>query len=680
MQAITKPLVAFDEPTEQRVIALLAQLSDFLPDWRAGKELKAERVARQSERVPLDRHAKELTAEMRDVAAQIADLKKRKDMVIAFVIAALTFVLIVPVWWAWNKFRVEKQRLLELQRDRERQFATTSDELAQLDARLSEIEREIAARPLSFPKVTLANVGFPIVCKQILGHNCLLDAAEAFGQTTLATVDLNEVGTGLEPIAEAVGNLANVPILLAPTSTCPDDEPLQKLYGEEDEFQKLVASFTEILGRVADVQLALPLIPARSAVAREISSGVTHDVGAASMIGVEGAEINQTSIDTFVTRVNDLCQNGQRTLVSLNRTFEALSSIGQLYARARSGSINHLHQQLFDVLNRSSWCSKRFYCPRSIQSPNYVYDTLGISFEEAHRLPLGELVAKMRVDPIIAARLAETPDFIEQLRIAHQSVEEFSPELTVDDQGNEQPPAPRAIYLEDQLSEALKQFRMALTSALFGTARPILAFSEESRVYYDPDVEEWKSDLAPHVYNTAQVQRYGQILKVRNDLLFPMWEHLWTEKADFRKSELFRTNESLIRMSEKESEKLIEIGNQFRADMRTIRENVYLLEPDLVAQVGELKEFKEGMAALGLLSERQQKLFENEKLGGLALPEGSLIEEANSHESWLGMEPKNQALRRGTAVDPIDDARSPAVLISYTGQRAPRLVLSDGAA
>jgi hypothetical protein len=221
---------------------------------------------------------------------------------------------------------------------------------------------------------------------------------------------------------------------------------------------------------------------------------------------------------------------------------------------------------------------------------------------------------------------------------------------------------------------------MALTAALFGTTQPILAFSEESRVYYDPEVEEWKSDLAPHVYNTGQVQRYAQILKVRNDLLFPMWEHLWTEKADFRKSELFRTNESLIRMSEKESEKLIEIGNQFRADMRTIREHVYLLEPDLVAQMGELTEFKEGITGLGLLSERQQALFKNDKLGGLALPEGSLLEEANAHESWLGLEPKNQATRRGTAVDPIDDARSPAVLISYTGQRAPRLVLTDGAA
>jgi hypothetical protein len=397
MQAIVRPLVAFDEPMEQRVVVLLAQLSDLLPEWRAGKELKAERVTRQTERVPVDRRAQELRDEIRGYAAQLAGLTKRKDMIIAFVIAALTFFLLVPLWWAWNKFSKEKQRLLDLQRDRERQLATTSDELGRLDARLAELEREIAARPLSFPKITLTDVGFPIIRKQILGYDCLLDAAEAFGQTALSTVDLNDVGASLEPIAEAVGRLANVPILLAPTSTCPDDEPLQKLYGEEDEFQKFVSEFTGILGQVADVRLELPLIPAKSAIARAIASGAQHALAPMMrLLEVEGAQINQASIDTFVTRVNDLCQNGQRTLASLNRTYEALASIGQLYSRARSGSINHLHQQLFDVLNRSAWCSKRFYCPRSIQSPDYIYDTLGLHFEDAHRLPLGELVEKMR--------------------------------------------------------------------------------------------------------------------------------------------------------------------------------------------------------------------------------------------------------------------------------------------
>src|SRR6185312_10039055 len=103
---------------------------------------------------------------------------------------------------------------------------------------------------------------------------------------------------------------------------------------------------------------------------------------------------------------------------------------------------------------------------------------------------------------------------------------------------------------------------------------------------------------------TTDTIKYGSVIKAYSDLMIPLWEHLWTEKADFRKSELFRTNESMIRMSEKESEKLINVADQFRADMRTVRENVYLIESDLKSKYSEIISFRDSMGRLGLLSER----------------------------------------------------------------------------
>ena len=94
----------------------------------------------------------------------------------------------------------------------------------------------------------------------------------------------------------------------------------------------------------------------------------------------------------------------------------------------------------------------------------------------------------------------------------------------------------------------------------------------------------------------------GTVVKAHCDLMIPLWEHLWTEKADFRKSELFRTNEMMISMSEKEGEKLISVANQFRDDLRTNRENLYLLESDLNAKYDEILSFRDGMSMLGLLS------------------------------------------------------------------------------
>ena len=160
----------------------------------------------------------------------------------------------------------------------------------------------------------------------------------------------------------------------------------------------------------------------------------------------------------------------------------------------------------------------------------------------------------------------------------YQAIYDLKGNIDFDEMGNPIDLGERPAFIQDQYQEALIRFRRALSVVMTGSANPILNFSKEAEMYYEPDVEEWRSDAVPYVYDTPSMMRYGQVLKVTSDLLVPLWEHLWTEKADFRKSELFRTNESLIRMIEKESEKLLEVGNQFKADMRTVRENIYLLE------------------------------------------------------------------------------------------------------
>jgi hypothetical protein len=206
-----------------------------------------------------------------------------------------------------------------------------------------------------------------------------------------------------------------------------------------------------------------------------------------------------------------------------------------------------------------------------------------------------------------------------------------------------------------------------------GSPNPILNFSQQSELFFDPEVDEWRSGTVPYVYSTSEVLRYGQVLKVTSDLMIPLWEHLWTEKSDFRKSELFRTNESLIRMTEKESEKLIEIANQYRSDMRSVRENINLLESDLKSKYDEIISFRDGMQALGLLSERQKQFLTEEKMKSLTLGDHSILAEGEQHETYLGMEPRVQAERRGSAEDPIDLIRSPDILIPYKHHSAKRL-------
>jgi hypothetical protein len=129
----------------------------------------------------------------------------------------------------------------------------------------------------------------------------------------------------------------------------------------------------------------------------------------------------------------------------------------------------------------------------------------------------------------------------------------------------------------------------------------------------------------------------------------------------------------MIRMSEKESEKLIEIGNQFRSDMRGNRENIYLIEADLKSKHAEIVSFRDGLHKLGLLSDRSMQQLSDERLASLVIQD-SPLSVSDRYETTLSALPQAQAEGRGTAADPIDMVKDPAVLLSYEAHDAPRLM------
>jgi hypothetical protein len=195
-------------------------------------------------------------------------------------------------------------------------------------------------------------------------------------------------------------------------------------------------------------------------------------------------------------------------------------------------------------------------------------------------------------------------------------------------------------------------------------------------LYFDPEAEVWASRTSPYSYSTIDVARYGSVVKVYSDLLIPLWENLWTEKADFRKSELFRTNEAMISMSEKEAEKLIDIANQFRADMRTVRENTNIFRSELTSKLQEVRDFRASMDGIGLLSENLKATLSDDRIATLDV-EGGDTASIDGYENILTYKPQTQAEARGTVHDPIDYVREPGIVIRPLPTTR-RLALTDG--
>lgn len=695
---LVRPFDNVSDPYEESVLAILAHLIPVLLDWRAGEDFRLELAEVESNEASLQKQVEQLEQ-------QVGAAKLRPDavfrdfgsypmptlvlgavLVLVGVVAYLVPILFPGIYLiipgvlaaAVGGFKVfgERKRLLAELGAMQRAMKDKSGTLAQARSRIAELRREIAARGTTFPTVTQFRASFPFLARTILGNRTLLDETGLLPSARLETVDLSPIQNDIDTITSRIDGIRNVPVLL---SSAPDganrDDAINTLYGEEGVLKTLVDDFMSAVGQIRDVELRLPLVARGSLLAQRCAKQQLGEsvYRQSTVLPISGDAVDTRKIDEFAEQVNSTREAGERIFGRLKGTFDSLQQICESYAFARSASINNVHKNLFDVLNKASWCSKRFYCPRTIQAPFYLEHVLKVSFADAHKLEFDTLMSNLQSDPVIAARIKDKPELADELYAIYRAVYEIAGDIDFDEQGNPIDLGRRPAYIADQFAETLSRFRRQLNVVITGSANPVLTFSREAEMHYDPELDEWRSETVPYVYNTADMFRYGQVLKVTTDLLVPLWEHLWTEKADFRKSELFRTNDSLIRMTEKESEKLIEVANQFRADMRTVRENIYRLESEMTSKHDELLTFRNGMNALGLLSERQKALLSDEKLGAIAPGGRSVLEEGEGYETLLGNEPRQQAERRGTAEDPIDFVRSPDLLISYRGEPLKRL-------
>jgi len=694
---LIRPFNNISDPNEESVLAILAHLTPVLEDWRAGEDFRMELEELNSAKPKLESEIATLVGQIKQANEELQHLFKNFKTfplplaIVGAIVAIGGFASanlaalpagniigllgLVCVAGGVAKLLMTKKKLSEELLRLNQALNSKSTQLTQIKGNIEDLKKELLSRVDTFPEVTQIRGAFPVSSKNILGRQMLLDESGLFPSTALETIDLSAIQSDLDSITQKIDAIKKVPVLLSSATDGEGQDAINSLYGEENVIQSLVNEFTHALGQIKDVELSLPLVPKDSVLARTYKDGkaTNGNYGVTDIIQINPSVVNVDEIDRFVDQVNSTKDFGIKVLGELKDTFDSLQGICESYSFARSASINNVHESLFEVLNKASWCSKRFYCPRTIQAPAYLEDLLNIHPSDAHKLSFDVLMSNLRSDPIIAARIVERPELSNELRAHYQAIYDLKGDIDFDDAGNLIDVGERPAYITDQYQEVLARFKSALSVIMTGSPNPILAFSNEAEMYYDPEVDEWRSDTIPYVYTTSNMMRYGQVLKVTSDLMIPLWEHLWTEKSDFRKSELFRTNESLIRMTEKESEKLIEVGNQFRADMRTVRENVFLLESELTSKCDELIQFRDGMDQLGLLSEKQKSFMTDEKLKAISLGDGSVLKEGEEYQTLLGLEPRVQAERRGTVGDPIDFVRSPDILITYKGTSVKRL-------
>lgn len=669
---------------EENVLALLDHLVPTLADWRQGEHFRAEQARLEPQVEPLQAQIQENTQQVNALKASVqaldAEAKKQKNLTniifgAAIVLAAILGYFASPsiagialvaglgggFWWR-KKASTAAEQLAAAQSElvqAESELADLHTQLREIQERLATIAEELDARSDGFPEVVLARVGFPLSVQEVAGTNVLMDRSGSHPSVRLQAVDFAEISEDVREIGAKVQAMSTIPPLLSPGDK-PIDDPMTQLYGEESELQDLVSEFTVTLGKLDEVAMDLPLVPASSALVQRLRDGELSPASPATSLQIDVGDAPE-AIARFIEAVDSGDISGANVPRMIEEVYTALNNTCNRFAHARVTSMNTIHSGLTQVLSRANWVGQKFLCPRTIQAPKYVQDILGVQIKEAHQMGLHDLMDRLQGDEVIRKRIAKKPDLMDQLENCYYAIRDFAP-TTMSEEGVEVQAASRPRYMDQQYEESIKQFRLTLTQIITGASRPTLNLTPEAQLFYDPDSGEWSSDLTPYVYPTPDVIKYGAMTKVMHDLMLPLWEHLWTEKADFRKSELFRTNESMIQMSEKEAEKLIEIGNQFRGDMRSNRENLYLIESELNSKYEEIVAFRDGMQRLNLVSERVMQQLSDDKLRELVVDQ-SPLEMGSRYETNLSLMPRMQTEMRGTVPDPIDMLREAHMLL-----------------
>lgn len=522
----------------------------------------------------------------------------------------------------------------------------------------------------------IGRIHCPLTAVDFAGYTLAIDRS---GLMPKVAVRLPDIATNPEAVAaiqRAVERAKNKPLLLQAASDQPTE--VDELQGEERDLKAAVESFTDMLDAIPTIEERLALLRngsgmVRAAVARLPAAAA--DPSPAAVLRLEDGSTDTAAVQRIsdvARRLRAIGKNADRVLRGL---YQDLGGVLTDYRDLRAEALDRLHGSLHQVFQRSEMAYVTCYCPKCNRVPAYLYHKLGIELERAHELPPTQLLSALQADPEVRERLVSDEKLVADISAAMDSIREIDANIVrweADLKHNAEHMGAainelrslesRLQALRSQRVQFIDQFRARVRKALTGNERPLLELSRQARLYKDRDRETWTCGACNTVFGDPQVARMGLMLRIKDELMMPMWNHLWTEKDDFRKSELFRTNEQLQRLMEKEAGALRDVAEQYRADMRPVRENLILAATDATAKRDQLDSTVGSLEAMGMIPPEQRKEWMSRLATMTGGDLGALRKRAEMKETLLSFEPEAQMNRRVPALDPVNAFITPDAL------------------
>lgn len=509
----------------------------------------------------------------------------------------------------------------------------------------------------------------PFRVQSLAGYMVMFDSSGAVAPTELSVPDLVHDLQAMQSIRERVTRFEQAPVLLRPTGAKRNE--VEALYGEEEELRATMDDWVRSMREIPVFRETLPLVARDSGLMTALlgSKIALDETPGTTWIRPEISKRIRsimTNLEACFEKARAVGGDGE---AALRETYERLRTVLVDYGERRKEALRIFQSNVHGVLSRSSLLSTHCYCPRCNRIPEYLYLKLGVPLEEAHLTLQEELLERLKLDPEIADRLATSPTLRNDLLAAWRAIGSLQEDaVALRSRTDHLPPdvaEQRFRAFENQQKAVLEAYRATLRHVVLGSPRAAVELGRSSRLHLDPETFAWTCAACQSTWTDLDVIQMGSVLRVKDDLLIPMWNHLWTEKDDFRKSELFRTNEQLTTFSEKEGEKLLSIAESYRGDLRGVRERIVSATAESETNRERLFSTLDGLVDMQLMTaERSGDVRTRlERESGASV--SSLKRKAEANEMLLLSEPQSQLKRRNTALDPIHNFSDPSKLFKH---------------
>jgi transposase-like protein len=312
--------------------------------------------------------------------------------------------------------------------------------------------------------------------------------------------------------------------------------------------------------------------------------------------------------------------------------------------RARDYSlIDVLGKNLDELKPLYDYPLTRFYCPKCHKVPPYIAKTAPVPIDELKEKPIDQLNGFYKSAEMVHFRKL-VDNIRNHLDQAHQNGEDLNSEHY-------------RILEKKLLSYEEKILELALE--IEGIDPKAEVHSRNAVLKYNTLHNHWKCQLCGKTFTPEEAQ-WARMLKIKDDLILPVWDKLWLEKHD-ESLRIIREKETELRKNkELESKQLREEANVFTQEYREVRNQLEEANAEYQASRQQLRMMCDFFERRQILSQETVASLRHDIMGNIdaSIASDQIIEVSDQLENQLEQEPETVFLRRGQLANYTEEVRN----------------------